>query len=126
MDESTLKDILKMIEGEFNSFKAIELKYKLIRPIEEISQLETEDCRISGKYKNILFNREDITYQFESIPKDIKAYEHIVESLCLSYLSLKSIRSTDKLRAVQAIIRKVSDTFNDKFDALHFYKLIVE
>lgn len=126
IQESTLKKLLLKIEGEFNEFKELEKKYKIIAPIEEIQHLETEQVTISEKYKNIVFNKEDIASRYHDMPKDIKLYSAVVAELGRSYQNLKARRNPEQINSLVLKLNQVTASFQDKFDARAFYKLIVE
>lgn len=124
VSEDSIRKILTKIESEYNQFKDIEKKYKLIGPIEEISQLETEECKISENYKNILFNRESITEKYNKMPKDVQQYAQIVKDLGKGYLLLKSIRSTEKLKSIENELKLVAESYEHRFSAETFFRLI--
>lgn len=126
IQESTLKKLLLKIEGEFNEFKELEKKYKIIAPIEEIELLETEQVTISEKYKNIVFNKEDIASRYNDMPKDIKLYSAIVVELGRSFQNLKAKRNPDQIQGLVLKLSQVTASFQQKFEARAFYKLIVE
>ena len=126
MEEQTVKEILKKVEEEYNRFKEVERKYKLIGAIEEISQLESEDVPISEAYRNILYNREEISKEYKRLPKEVVVYEWIVKMLQQSYMSLKNVRtSADKEQALQHQLNKIKTSYEHKFNADVFFNLIL-
>lgn len=119
--------ILQKLEKEYNQFKEIERKYKLIAPIEEISPLETEECPLSEKYKAILANKDTVLAEYQRMPKNVKQLSHTVVQLATSYFALSNqTRTADKLKFLEAALKKVEDSYEAKFEAQHIFRLITD
>lgn len=126
LDESTIKKVLQKVATEFNSLKELETRYKLVEPIEEISQLESEEIKISVKYKNILANRKEIVTQFNRLPKDILHFRAIVVNLARSYQQLKGLRGPDRSKTVETVVKQIAESYEQRFDAETIFRLIAE
>lgn len=126
LEISTIRKLLEKVASEYNTFKELETKYKLIEPIDEIAQLESDEIKISEKYKSILFNKESITARYQTLPKDVLHYRGLVVDLARSYFQLKGYRGLDKLAAVEAAIKQVTESYEQKFSAATFFSLITE
>jgi hypothetical protein len=126
IDESSIKKLLKKVQIEFNTLKEIEMRFKLVEPIEEVAQLESEESKISEKYKNILFNRKEIVAQYNHLPKDVLHYRAIVSNLAKSYQQLKGQRRQDRSKAVDTFVKQIAESYEQKFDAETIYRMIIE
>lgn len=119
--------ILQKLEKEYNQCKEIERKYKLILPIEEISPLETEECQLSEKYKAILANKDDIYAQYKQMPKNVKMHGNIVTQMAVSYFVLANqTRTADKLKFLEATLKRIEESYEAKFEAQNIFRLITE
>lgn len=126
LETSTIRKLLEKVAAEYNSFKDLETQYKLIEPIEEIAQLESDEIKISNKYKRILFNKDSITAKYKTLPKDVLHYRGLVVDLARCYFQLKGYRGSDKLAAVEAAVKQVTESYEQKFSAATFFTLITE
>lgn len=126
VDETTIKKVLRKVALEFNALKDIETRFKLIEPIEEISQLESEEIKISEKYKNILANRKEISAQYHRLPKDVLHYRAVAANLAKSYQQLKGLRGADRSKTVDAFVKQVAESYEQRFDPETVFRLVIE